>query len=275
MPATRFEVIVVDNSPAALSARQTCAAFTSGMAITYVEEPRTGLSFARNRGLEAATAEIVAFIDDDAEADPGWVEALTAAFCRVQARPIAVGGPVHPLWHSRRPKWLPPAFLSTLSLVDYGPEARALAFPEEFLAGCNFAFGTSFLREAGGFDPALGRRAGTLLSNEDIAVLSRVVAAGGRVLYEPGAAVLHHIPRDRVRFGWFLRRMYFQGRSDVLMEARPSYPAAPRSMQHRLLGHLRRAPSQGLGNPVHAAFTLAMAVAYAAGRLAPGARTPS
>ena len=53
-----------------------------------------GLSGARNTGAAAATAEIVAFLDDDAEAEPDWLERLTALYDDHDV--LAVGGRVVP-----------------------------------------------------------------------------------------------------------------------------------------------------------------------------------
>jgi len=271
----RYETIVVDNSPEDGRTKEVLEQGAGrDLALTYRVESRPGLSYARNKGIEAARAPVVAFIDDDAEAAGRWLESLLGTFGAEQGRPLAVGGPVKPVWHSGRPSWLPPTFLTTLSLVDHGPDRRSLDFPAEFVVGCNLAFETGFLRQVGGFDPALGRRGTRLVGNEDTYLLGRVKAAGGAILYEPDALVSHHIPAERERLSWFLRRMYFQGYSDVIMETECSPPLVAQSLRERLRSHFGRSLSRVPSNASQATFTVAMATAYLGGRMARRLRRP-
>ncbi len=167
LPADAFEVIVVDNSP-----RDGARATVESLAwhppkLSYEHEPVTGLSNARNRGLAVSRAEVVAFLDDDAVAGAGWLTALLAAFDSGHRLPICVGGKVAPIWEKPRPRWLDDSLLRFLSVVDYGDERRECRWPEKVLVGCNVAFEAKFLRDTGGFDPALGRRGASSLGKEE------------------------------------------------------------------------------------------------------------
>ena len=76
MQTTRAEVIVVaDPAGMAVAQRHSQAA-----RLTILPQDRPNISAARNAGIAAAAAEIVAFIDDDAVPEPGWAAALLAAF---------------------------------------------------------------------------------------------------------------------------------------------------------------------------------------------------
>ena len=70
-----YEVIVVDNRPAG-------APPVDLPGVRVVRETRPGISAARNRGLEEAGGEIVAFTDDDVEVDRSWLRALGVRFAR-------------------------------------------------------------------------------------------------------------------------------------------------------------------------------------------------
>ncbi|HJR51562.1 MAG TPA: glycosyltransferase family A protein, partial [Gemmatimonadales bacterium] len=72
------EILVVDNAPAGDATRALVA--TRFPSVRYVAEPVPGLDFARNRALETATREVVAFLDDDAVAAPGWADSLRRVF---------------------------------------------------------------------------------------------------------------------------------------------------------------------------------------------------
>jgi hypothetical protein len=58
----------------------------------------------------------------------------------------------------------------------------------------------------------LGRRPGRLLGGEEVQLSLDVRAAGGRIRYEPGATVGHHVRADRLSWRWMLRRAYAAGR---------------------------------------------------------------
>src|ERR1700758_372550 len=76
VPAGLFEIIVVANSTDQPGAER-CGQRYAGLSnLTYLVDPKPGLSNARNKGTAAALGRIVAFIDDDARACPSWVKEL-------------------------------------------------------------------------------------------------------------------------------------------------------------------------------------------------------
>lgn len=86
-----FDVLVVDNAPKDSRSQQVAARWRSH----YVVEPVVGLSRARNRGASECSAELIAYIDDDAVAEPGWLAALAREFA--DPRVMAVAGTILPL----------------------------------------------------------------------------------------------------------------------------------------------------------------------------------
>ncbi len=70
------EVIVVDNN----STDGTRAVVERYPAVTYVFEPRKGITRARQRGFEAATGDILAYVDADTKPPAGWIEQIHAQF---------------------------------------------------------------------------------------------------------------------------------------------------------------------------------------------------
>jgi hypothetical protein len=131
-----------------------------------------------------------------------------------------VGGPVAPIWPDGRPDWLDPSLDGFYSIVDRGPAARALE-ADEWLAGTNIAFRRDALLAAGGFDERLGRRPGTLLGNEEIALTAALRRAGHEVRYDPAIAVRHRIHADRLSRAWLRRRVVWQAVSDLLLDDAP------------------------------------------------------
>ena len=72
-----LEIIVVDNSPEAGAADLVKALAAEATAtIRYVHEPRTNIAYARNTGIAAAQAPLIAFVDDDMRLSPQWLPSV-------------------------------------------------------------------------------------------------------------------------------------------------------------------------------------------------------
>jgi GT2 family glycosyltransferase/glycosyltransferase involved in cell wall biosynthesis len=219
VPPGSLEIIVVDNSPDQAAAARFAQRYAGLSNLTYLAEPKPGLSNARNIGTAAALGRIVAFIDDDARACKSWARELLHAYVSFDGRAGIVGGLIVPRWVDEKPAWLGKPLLGYLSLVDLGHELRELS-AGEWLAGCNISFDRASLIAAGGFSTRLGRMGSgsTLLSNEEMEVSERVRTTGKLAIYAPKAVVEHVIPPERLTQSWFRRRAAWQAVSDLLSE---------------------------------------------------------
>jgi glycosyltransferase involved in cell wall biosynthesis len=217
IPAGSLEIIVVDNSPDQAGAARFAQRYAGLSNLTYLVEPKPGLSNARNVGTAAALGRIVAFIDDDARACPSWAKELLHAHAAFGGRAGIVGGPIVPRWIDEKPAWIGKPLLGYLSLVDLGHELRELS-AGEWLAGCNISFDRASLICGGGFSTRLGRigSGSTLLSNDEMEACERVRAMGKLAIYAPKAVVEHVILPERLTQSWFRRRAAWQAVSDLL-----------------------------------------------------------
>jgi glycosyltransferase involved in cell wall biosynthesis len=200
-----YEIIVVDNGSTD-GTRQIVNSLTDEMPnLRYVYEEKPGLSNARNRGLEEAAAPVVAFLDDDAIAVPGWLAAILNGF-NVEPQPVCVGGPVETWWDVPRPAWFPDSLVGCHNRY-YGAEPHWCSYPVEQPIGCNMAFLKEPVAQVGGFNGQLEKY------NDETELIARLVELGGRIFYEPRATVRHLLPKERLRLGWQLRRHYDEGKS--------------------------------------------------------------
>ncbi|MFN3240789.1 MAG: glycosyltransferase family 2 protein [Planctomycetota bacterium] len=217
LPRADYEVVVVDNASSPANARALVAwCERHPDVLRYVCEPEPGLNLARNAGIANARGELLAFLDDDAIAAPHWLAELVRAFDQHPAA-WAVGGRIVSEFTSTPPDWLDERFANYLSDFDRGDAIRELHY-DDYPRGANMAFRRHAFERCGPFAPGLDRKGDLLLSNGDIEMCYRVEQAGHDVLYVPAADVRHLIRGDRLDFGWFARRAYWQGRSQALFE---------------------------------------------------------
>lgn len=177
---------------------------------------RTGLSNARNTGLRAVTADYVAFLDDDATAEPAWLESLVAAL-KGSPDVLGVGGRTVPAWESAQPGWFPDELLWTVGCSHQGLPASCQPVRNVF-GGCAL-FRRSLFDEVGGFDDRLGRKAKGAAGCEEteFCIRAQRLHVGGRFLYEPAAVIHHRVPRERSSPRYVLRRCWEEGRSKALL----------------------------------------------------------
>lgn len=191
-----FEIIVVDNAP---SDNKTIEA-TAEFPVRYVREGRPGLDHARNRGIAEARNEIVAFTDDDALADAGWLRAIGKIFQHPQV--MGASGYVGPAELETEAQH---RFELEYGGMGHGFRRRAIhrstLTPRELLwasgfgIGANMAFRRSLFAQTGGFDVTLD--VGTPShGGGDIEFFHRMVAQGHLFLYEPEMIVWHHHRRE-------------------------------------------------------------------------------
>lgn len=243
----RFEVLVVDNAPTS-DAVQVFVSATQGdgVKVRYVAEPRIGKSWALNAGIAASAGEIIAFCDDDGEADRHWLAAIACGFARGDdvgsvtgmVLPARLDTPAQELFEQLgkgRGRGFTPEVLSA-----HGPQSPLYPVPP-FGIGANMAFRREALECIGGFDVALGP--GTpARAAEDLLALSMVLLAGYRIAYEPAALMRHDHRQDLAAlrsqmegYGTGLTAYYA-----ALLRHRPSvFPALIR-LAPTGLGYLRR-----------------------------------
>ncbi|MGC0336381.1 glycosyltransferase family 2 protein [Streptomyces sp. SLBN-8D4] len=186
-----------------------------GVRVVPSSGPR-GLSGARNTGVAVSHGDVVAFLDDDAAAEPQWTDRLLAPY--EDPRVVGVGGLVRPRWSTRRPVWFPPEFDWVVGCSYRGlPERTA---PVRNFIGANMSFRRTELLAVGGFLDTLGRVSDRPTAGcEETDLCLRITARrpDAVLLYEPAAAVRHRVPEARTRWSYFRSRCYGEGRSKALV----------------------------------------------------------
>jgi glycosyltransferase involved in cell wall biosynthesis len=246
-------------------------------AVQSTQQP--GLSGARNTGLAVASASTVAFLDDDAEAEAGWLAALIEPYENPDV--VATGGLAVPAWETRRPIWMPEEFDWVVGCSYRG--LPTVAAPVRNPLGCAMSVRRELALAAGGFRTDLGRVGSLPTGGEEteLSIRLRRLQPDAVVLHVPTARVRHRVPARRATWAYFRSRCFHEGRSKAVLTrvagSRDSL-AAERSYTYRVLpgGVLRGLFSLFRGDwhgPMRAAAIVAgLAITgsgYISGRFAP------
>jgi glycosyltransferase involved in cell wall biosynthesis len=204
-----------------------------------------GLSGARNTGIERSAGDVVVFLDDDARAQPQWLETLLSPFDDESV--LGVGGLVLADWGSAdRPAWLPEEFLWVVGCSYRGlPEAKAEVRNP---IGANMSFRRSAFDQAGLFDSSVGR---TLTSSRplgceetEFSIRLRRLSPGARIIHEPQAVVYHYVDQSRATWRYFLGRCRAEGCSKARVSRLSGTSAALSSersyVTHTIMRAVRR-----------------------------------
>jgi glycosyltransferase involved in cell wall biosynthesis len=204
-------ILVVDHNPALFAmARQQ---ITGILIVENQEAP--GLSGSRNTGLLLAQGDFVAFLDEDAQAAPDWLDQLHSGY--TEARVAGVGGFIEPCWDTGRPAWFPEEFNWVVGCSYRGlPEQRA---PVRNLIGANMSFRRELFTATGGFRTGIGRIGKTPVGCEEteLCIRARLRTPGSVLIYLPKARVVHRVPASRSNWRYFLARCYAEGLSKALV----------------------------------------------------------
>ena len=157
--------------------------------ISQFMETNQGLSFARNRGLKEAKHELICYIDDDGNAEVGYLEKIVKIFSE-NPEYVGVGGKVIPVYEEVEPEWYNPFLRMMVTAIDFGDKpfkCRGKKYP----AGCSMIYKKTILELAGGFNNDLKWRA------DDKYIFHAVSKISTEIYYRPELTVEHHIDAAR------------------------------------------------------------------------------
>ncbi|MFI5891520.1 glycosyltransferase family 2 protein [Actinoplanes sp. NPDC051513] len=173
-----FRVLVVDNAPITGACAEVARAAARRGPVEYLVENRAGIAFARNAAVRAAPGQILAWIDDEAVADPHWLAEIARALDEHPQADVVAGAVMPAELESRAQLWF----------EQQAPANEPVRFPYAGRAG--LAFRPGVIERAGLFDTAL-------TAAEDLLAVNRVLAGGGKVVTQPSVVTWRYHPSDR------------------------------------------------------------------------------
>ena len=210
------EIIVVDNRSTDHTetvVKDFIDKYVDDIDARYIPEPVQGLSAARNTGILASKAQLIAFLDDDAIPCKTWISTIVSTFAE-RPEVMAMGGKIAPIFESKRPEWLIKPFELPYTIVDLGNKVRE--YPGRLHpCGANMAM-RKIVFDLSLFPLELGRKGDSLLSGEEAWLFGEIQKKGHTILYHPVMAVDHFVPASRLTESWIMKRYYSQGISNAM-----------------------------------------------------------
>lgn len=228
-----FEVIVVDNNSHDDTRQVAEAARASGLDLKYIFEPRLAFSLARHTGADAASGEILIYIDDDVTVTPNWLTAILDAFADDEQIGV-LGGPILPVFETEPPDWVnnTPGLFNGLSLWAQQPQRREV----KGVPGPNFSVRRTLLQQVGGFpadtigveaDGKPGIVEKIYVGDGDFGLCRKIRRYGYKAMHIPDAIVYHHIPALRLKKSWWRTRLAGEAYVHAIVDWREHSHALP------------------------------------------------
>jgi len=200
-----WEVIVVDNNSTDDTAKVVQAYqanWPQQCPLRYCFEPHQGAAFARRRAFQEANGTLVGFLDDDNIPAPDWV-AAAFAFGREHPAAGAYGSRIHGDFEVTPPDNFH-RLAPFLAITERGSEPQRYEPSHKVLppsAGL-VVRKQAWLESVPSQLVLTGRTPGSMLTGEDLEMLSHIQAKGWEIWYNPAMQIDHKIPQ------WRLKREY-------------------------------------------------------------------
>lgn len=224
------EIIVANNAPDGQTAQSVTSTVLEcqrnyGDRFREVREPLPGKCKAQNLAIVRSKGAICAFFDDDVEVAPDWL-AVAAAFFREKSFDVMQGAILVPPEMENNEAFRRAQYrYRTINFVQYPPSLGEI----KTLTGANMAIRRQVFSRVGYFNEELGPgRSGI---SEDVEFAQRVIQSGGRIGYEPRAAVYHVVDWTRLTEEFFRQRHEQQGRSRLIYKKQSMVSIIPNLMR--------------------------------------------
>ena len=193
--------------------------YVKGYPVIHLNETNLGLSRSRNIGAEIATGDVVAFMDDDAVADPNWIASLADMYLNYNA--VVAGGMLKPLWVAGVADFIPEEYLWLIGATPKGDNNHIKEIRNTY--GSNISFARDIFIHCSGFNSSFGFNAGKggILQGEEAELCNKVKNLTGKgCMYNPNAIVYHKVFKERTELKPLFRRAFWQGYSKRVLKER-------------------------------------------------------
>lgn len=217
-----YEIIVVNNNSTD-NTEDVVKNFVDNYSnVHLVLELNQGLSHSRNRGYREATAEYVAYLDDDAKVFPNWLE--TAIKIINEQQPDIFGGPIYPFYLTPKPEWFKDEYEIRVH------SERTGWMQQGYISGSNIVIRKTLLFEYGGFDPQFGMKGNNLGYHEESDLIIRAFQEGKRIYYSLELKIEHLVADFKKSLAYFIYYNYKAGKDSLNLFKQEYYLAEINSL---------------------------------------------
>jgi glycosyltransferase involved in cell wall biosynthesis len=173
------------------------------------------LNVQRNIGIDSASGEIIAFVDDDAELTDKWAEAVVDSFN--DSSVIGATGPAIPLWEDKNMEWLPREFWWLTACTGWFDTSQKHLVRNAW--GMNMAFRREAFEKAGKFNTLIGMREkkGLVIGEVELSLRIRDVTRKN-IVFHPEMVIYHNVKKYRTSFKFIKQRAYSVGKGRVYIQ---------------------------------------------------------
>lgn len=231
-PDSVRKVLVVENG-GAQGAGEVVEGLRDRLPVRHLLLEDGNKSRALNVALETTSAEFIYFLDDDVVLDPGAVEVYVDAAARYGPG-HHFSGPLEADWEVEPPDWLKAYLPPSAKGWYHGDEEKYYDLP--YFIGSNWAAFRADMLAQGGFKEHIGPGSPTGAIGDERDLQQRMLDAGSRGVYLPGARIWHHVPADACDFEWTRRRQHRTGLTYGVLGLPPDVPgeAIPDGLDGRI-----------------------------------------
>ena len=203
-----FDIVVVDNDLVKSASSIVENAQRDGLSVSYFSQPVKSIAITRNVALDNAHGDVVGFLDDDEQVAPDWLTSMIG--CMEDQRADCVFGPVDGIVPDDAPAWIRHGrffdrpTMASGTVVPYGGTGNVLMRAECIAGGHRF-------------DSRFGRTGG-----EDTDFFYRLHCGGAKLVWCNEARAVEHVPKERLKLRWLLRRAFRGGQTYADIVARPA-----------------------------------------------------
>ena len=213
-----------------------------GIPCRQVREPIAGKCRAQNKTIPQTQGDVIAFLDDDVEVVPGWLEAIHSFFATYPHEVMQGSILMRPEDEKNEALQRDLKKFRTMDFLDYGVPAGT---DRNTLTGGNMAVRREVFEQVGLFDERLGP--GGFGISEDVEFAQRVIKTGKRIGWQPSAGVYNELDPSRLCEEEFRRRHEAQGRSRLAYKRSSYFSIVPNLIRsvltfswYSLVGNVRK-----------------------------------
>ena len=185
--------------------------------VKFIEEPKTGKSYALNTAIAAITNGWVCFIDDDHKVDKNYLQAIISAI-KIHSDTSLFCGKIIPDWKGDEPVWIHEKGRYSITPTpiphfDLGENTLLLSEKNFLPGGGNLIINQEVFKKIGRFSESLGPIGHNLVGSEDTDLILRALRVNEKLRYIPGIIQYHYVDLSRFKLTYLLLMNFQRNRS--------------------------------------------------------------